>query len=161
MNLRVLAWSVLGLAAWRGANAAFVLAVDRTQTSAVTRLFAPDAARRAHTLVTEEAGATTERYLQQYELLDAHVGIADRAYYLHEFSGDYTVIRQFQRIRWLLYPRYLQPVRRLPLPAPRPGALRDGHTLLLDCRHEPGPPPAGAVRVAASADGAVLWRIED
>jgi len=155
---RLLGLLLLGFLAYRGVASLWVLAADRTGLAALGRLAMPPEERLRETLVIEAPdGRLTDRYLRQLLLLRQHCGTRDHVLYLHEFRGDYSVIRQFTRIRLLMYPCLVQPVAAVPDPvAPPSSPIRNAKLWLLDCRSEPAPLPSVFTRVAHT-DGATLY----
>lgn len=147
--------------AWRGANSLWVTCWDRERNTPPLASFDATELRVRRALDVGDPLRSRDAYHQRLQLLSAHVPPDGKVYFLHEFAGSEGAfaIRSLSAMVSLAYPRYVQPIRGLPLPesARRP-PLADKPTFVLDTRRGDAQDAVpGFSRIARGA-GAVLWR---
>lgn len=145
---------------WRGTNSLWVLAVDRSRTAGFDTGLPGDGNRVRKGLLVASPGRPDDVAYDHLQLLWQHVPLDAKVYYVEDFAAarDLALIQRYFRIRWLVYPLYIQPISRPTLPESSDlPPLQGKPTYVLDVRLQHPEPPGEDFRRVDERGGAVLW----
>ncbi|MCA8955855.1 MAG: hypothetical protein KDC87_07265 [Planctomycetes bacterium] len=152
---------LLAFLMWRGANSLVVCVTDSSLTAHWHAGLTDDLEGRTRRAFDFRPGGDTALDYGRLELLREHVPEDALVYVLHEFQGFQAVFEYqgYQRIAWLVYPRFLQMLNGMPLPESRTRPpLVDKRTFVLDVRRTRTTLPPELVPVATTPS-ATLYRL--